>query len=66
MRHLKGWARMCFRIDCGGGQDAWALTASPAPQGGQTPLQRALKGSFFDSSPKENVAKMLREAGARE
>ena len=60
MRHLKGLARMCFRIDCGGGQDAWALTASPAPQAGLTPLRRALGQS------QRNVAKMLREAGARE
>ena len=65
LRHLKGLARMCFRIDCGGGQDAWALTASPAPQGGQTPLQRALM-DYFPYFPNKNVAKMLREAGARE
>jgi len=53
---------MCFRIDCGGGQDAWALTASPAPQAGRTPLRRALALG----QSRRNVAKMLRKAGARE
>jgi len=42
-----------------GTQDAWALTASPSPQhGGATPLQLALKNQ------KEEVVKVLREAGA--
>ena len=45
-----------------GTQDAWALTASPAPQNGETPLQVALKG--FMGKGHEEVAKMLREAGA--
>ena len=43
-----------------GTQDAWALTASPAPQNGKTPLQIALQEG------KEEMAKMLREAGAIE
>ena len=43
-----------------GTQDAWALTASRAPQGGDTPLQTALKNR------EEEVAKVLREAGAIE
>ena len=41
-----------------GTQDAWALTASPAPQEGLTPLQY--------QSRNEEVAKVLREAGAIE
>ena len=41
-----------------GTQDAWALTASPAPQAGDTPLQIAVRKGH------EEVAKMLREAGA--
>ena len=48
-----------------GTQDAWALTASPAPQSGETPLQLALKGLFgVVEDGHEEVAKMLREAGA--
>ena len=43
-----------------GTQDAWALTASPAPQYGETPLQLAVLLG------KEEVAKVLREAGAIE
>jgi len=43
-----------------GGQDAWALTASPAPQDGETPLQLAVQCG------EEKVAKILREAGALE
>ena len=49
-----------FELVASGTQDAWALTASPAPQYGQTPLQRALEGGHAE------VAKMLREAGAVE
>ena len=41
-----------------GTQDDWALTDSPVPQYGETPLQIA-----FDLGRTE-VAKMLREAGA--
>ncbi|KAJ1494546.1 hypothetical protein T484DRAFT_1765276 [Baffinella frigidus] len=40
--------------------DAWALTASAAPQNGNTPLRLALQFG------REEVAKLLREAGARE
>ena len=36
-------------------QDAWALTASPSPQRGETPLQRALAMGL------DEVAKMMRE-----
>ena len=43
-----------------GGQGAWALTASPAPQEGKTPLQLAVQEG------KDEVAKILREAGALE
>ena len=43
-----------------GTQDAWVLTASPAPQNGKTPLQLALEWG------NKEVAKMLREAGAIE
>ena len=43
-----------------GTQDAWALTASPSPQKGTTPLQYAL------GTCNEEMAKMLREAGAME
>jgi len=36
---------MRFGSDAWGGQDAWALTASPAPQSGETPLhEAAVKG----------------------
>ena len=58
---------------CLGVHDAWALTTSPAPQSGKTPLQLAvdqgnarmpLKLAVVQG--KEAVAKMLREAGARE
>ena len=49
-----------FRIGCLGAQNAWALTASPAPQKGKTPLKLAvIRG-------KDEVAKILREAGALE
>ena len=43
-----------------GTQDDWALTASPAPQRGDTPLQLALKKGH------EEVAKVLGEAIAIE
>ena len=43
-----------------GGQDAWALTASLAPQNGHTPLRLAVQKG------KDEVAKILREAGALE
>jgi len=43
-----------------GTQDAWALTASPPPQKGKTPLQLAL------SNGKAEAAKVLRGAGAIE
>ena len=49
-----------FRIGRLGAQDAWALTASPAPQLGKTPLQTAVQYG------KAEVAKILREAGALE
>ena len=51
---------MRFGTAAWGAQDAWVLTASPAPQYGKTPLQRAL------SRAKDEVAKILREAGALE
>ena len=41
-------------------QDAWALTASPVPQDGKTPLKLAVE------SGEKDVAKLLREAGAPE
>ena len=43
-----------------GTQDAWALTAFPAPQDEDTPLHLALEGGHAE------VAKVLREAGAVE
>ena len=55
-----------------GTQDAWALTASRAPQDGLTPLHRVLNrnASRFESRAldrgHEDVARMLREAGAAE
>ena len=49
-----------FRIGCLGAQNAWALTASPAPQSGKTPLQLAVQ------MDQDEVAKILREAGALE
>ena len=49
-----------FQIGCLGAQNAWALTASLAPQSGKTPLQRAVQNG------KDEVAKILREAGALE
>ena len=49
-----------FRIGCLGAQNAWALTASPAPQDGFTPLKIAVQEG------EDEVAKILREAGALE
>jgi len=49
-----------FRIGCLGAQNAWALTASPAPQEGETPLQVAVLNGNVE------VARILREAGAFE
>ena len=55
-----------------GAQDAWALTASPAPQYGDTPLYYALMSSGWRAGSeeliraREEVAKVLREAGAIE
>jgi ankyrin repeat protein len=43
-----------------GTQDAWALTASPSPQDGNTPLQLAVRNGDAEA------AKVLREAGAIE
>jgi len=51
---------MRFGSAAWGGQDAWALTASPAPQRGDTPLQLAVNRRH------DEVAKILREAGALE
>jgi len=51
---------MRFGSAAWGAQDAWALTASPAPQNGETPLQIAVQRG------KDEVAKILREAGALE
>ena len=49
-----------FRIGCLGAQNAWALTASPAPQIARTPL------SLAEREGHDEVAKILREAGALE
>jgi len=49
-----------FWIGCLGAQNAWALTSSCAPQRGKTPLQLAVREG------KDEVAKILREAGALE
>ena len=49
-----------FRIGCLGAQHAWALTFSCAPQRGKTPLRLAVQNG------QDEVAKILREAGALE
>jgi len=51
---------MRFGLAAWGEQDAWALTTSPAPQRGKTPLQLAVQ------LRKDEVAKILRYAGALE
>ena len=56
----EGFGRNAFRIGCVGAQDAWALTFSCAPQRGKTPLRLAVQNG------KDEVAKILREAGALE
>ena len=57
---MKVWGCMRFGSAAWGAQDAWALTASPAPQDGETPLQLAVKHG------REEVARVLRDAGAIE
>jgi len=55
----------CFGSAAWEAQDAWALTASPAPQFGETPLELALsRKDKLVTKDHEEVAKLLREAGA--
>ena len=63
----EGLGMDAFRVGCLGAQNAWALTASPAPQHGNTPLWVAVQeGNDMVARGKDEVARILREAGALE